>query len=115
MPRPKKAEAVEPQAVEEVFHPLICPFSGKPMEIRVVGPDSYFMVISPHGFTSKLMQTREQCLEWASFRSGSQNYKSPVIMVRSVEEPDYSAESGLIDIMPDPDSVNDEDLPESLR
>lgn len=109
MPRKKKeAETAE-------IHPLICPFSGKPMEIRMVGDNVHFMVLSPHGFTSKLMKTRDQCMEWASHRLGKQTYTSPKIEVRHLEEPDVSAQEGLREIMPDPGSINDEELPESLR
>jgi hypothetical protein len=111
MPRAKKTTTKK----EAAAHPLVCPFSGKPMEIRQVGPDAHFMVLSPHGFTSKLMQTREQCLEWASFRLGEQTYTSPKIEVRELTPPDVSAEEGLREIAPDPDSLNDEELPESLR
>jgi len=107
----KVAESAETQT-----HPLICPFSGKPMEIRMVGSTSiYFMVASPHGFTSKLMKTRDECLEWASHRLGVRGYTKPVIEVRHLEAPDNSAESGISEIAPDPGSIDDCDLPPSLR
>lgn len=111
MARPKKVE----KAAEEKPHPLICPFSNQPMEIRMVGDSVHFMVVSPHGFTSKLMKTREECMEWCSFRLGVQTYTSPKIEVRERTAPDFSAEEGLREIAPDPDAVNDEELPESLR
>lgn len=109
-----KKAAKEPVPVSEV-HPLICPFSGKPMEIRMVEADVLFMVVSPHGFTSKLMKTREECMEWASHRLGKQTYTAPKIQVRSLEEPDRSAEEGIASIMPNPNDLDDNDLPESLR
>lgn len=111
MPRKKKTE----EPVIQEIHPLICPFSGKPMEIRMVGDQVHFMVISPHGFTSKLMKTRDQCMEWASHRLGVQTYQAPKIEVKHLEEPDTSAQEGLKEIMPNPGDINDEELPESLR
>lgn len=111
MPKAKKT-VVAPSVTA---HPLICPFSNQPMEVRMVGDNVHFMVVSPHGFTSKLMKTREDCLEWCSHRAGVQTYTQPKIEVRHLETPDRSAEEGLLEIAPDPDSVNDEELPESLR
>lgn len=116
---PKKIAKAEksPAPVAAQVHPLICPFSGKPLEIRMVGDNLHlhFMVVSPHGFTSKLMKTKEQCLEWASFRAGSPTYSSPRLVVSEREAPDTSAEEGLRTIMPNPDDIDDADLPESIR
>ena len=96
-------------------HPLICPFSGMPMEIRCVGADAHFMVISPHGFTSKLMKSRDECMEWASCILGVQTFDAPRISVRTLDEPDRSAEDGLAEIMPEIGDVGERDLPPSLR
>jgi len=100
---------------EQPVHPLICPFSGKPMEIRMVGADVHFMIVSPHGFTSKLMRTRDECMEWAGTRFGKMTYTAPKIEVKTSEEPDLSAQDGIREIAPDPYSIDDRDLPPSMR
>jgi hypothetical protein len=115
MARPKKSTTEVPAPGVQEIHPLICPFSGQPMEIKMVGADVYFMVVSPHGFTSQLMKSRDECMEWASHRMGKQTYTAPRIEIREITPPDFSAEEGLREIAPNPDAVNDEDLPESLR
>lgn len=46
-----------------------CPFSGSPVEFKIVGPDAHCMIVG-NGWTSKLFTTKAQALNWFCTRNG---------------------------------------------
>lgn len=109
-----KAKAKSKKAAEPP-HPLICPFSGKPMKIIRTSDGLGYIVRSPHGFSSRILFSEEKAREWAGTRNGKTTYEAPKIEVRDREPPVRDAEEGLEEIAPNPDSVSDDDLPDSLK
>lgn len=107
-----------PKAAPRVLAPtpppaFFCPFSGRPVEFRVCGPDHMIMVISPFGWTSKLFSTLAQAQEWASFVGGVQTWYRERIEVRERVEPSNDAQDAVDGL--NPGEVTDDDLPPSLR
>jgi len=66
-----------------------CPHSNKKLLFRQVNGtktmDSFWLVVSGHGWQSKPFETLAQAKEWASFRGGRQTYTAPKVEVAADE------------------------------
>ena len=114
-PASQKGTRSSPVPEKKVPPYMTCPFSGELLRFQEVGPDRNVMVVSPHGWTSKIFPTQEQAREWASFRGGRQTFEAPRLIARELEPPVRDAEEAVAGLSPDPDSVPDDALPKSLR
>lgn len=49
---------------------LTCPFTGKPIEIKVVGPDAHVMAVVPHLWSSRIFDSKQELIDALMTRNG---------------------------------------------
>lgn len=49
---------------------LTCPFTGKPIEIKVVGPDAHVMAVVPHLWSSRIFSSKQELIDALMTRNG---------------------------------------------